>query len=286
MKENYNTVSVERVPFVQIPNVLFDDRNTSLKAKGLFGYMASKPPGWKFHINGMASQLKEGREAITSALQELEAAGWLKRQKRRIGNRFDGYNYTLIRNWPSRDTGFPDTEKTWCGKSASETPYHGNHEAENPPHSNNIKSNTKGSKNKKNKTQTERERDFFSENKELISVYADEIIKEGEVKNEKAYRRKIIRQFQKEDRSTLEAFKEWLPGHHARELTKRYRGLVLSVNSKGEPIKEEGRSKLYEITHNEGSFILKLNNGRKLSTDTLEILTKILQLNAEEAGAA
>ena len=45
----------------------------------------------------IATQMKEGREAIRSALKELEEAGYLKRiPKRNEKNGFSGYDYILV----------------------------------------------------------------------------------------------------------------------------------------------------------------------------------------------
>lgn len=64
--------------FAQISNELLCDEELSLKAKGLYSYMFSKPQDWNFTIKSMSSQLKEGVEAIHTALRELRDAGWLR----------------------------------------------------------------------------------------------------------------------------------------------------------------------------------------------------------------
>jgi len=64
-----------------IPQSVLYSRTLSLKAKGLFGYMQSKPDGWDFSADRIALECKEAREAIQSALHELECAGLLTRTK-------------------------------------------------------------------------------------------------------------------------------------------------------------------------------------------------------------
>lgn len=62
------------------PNDLLNNSGISLRAKGLFTYMQSKPDGWDFATNRMAKENKEGRDAIRKAAQELEDAGYLIRK--------------------------------------------------------------------------------------------------------------------------------------------------------------------------------------------------------------
>lgn len=70
-----------RIPnkFGQTPNELLNDSTLSLKAKGLYGFMQSKPDNWEFSISGLTHQLKEGEKAVREGIKELEIAGWLTR---------------------------------------------------------------------------------------------------------------------------------------------------------------------------------------------------------------
>lgn len=69
-----------KTTFGIVPNSLLNDNTISLKAKGLYAYMHSKPDNWDFTINGIASQLLEQYKAVASALKELENAGYLTRK--------------------------------------------------------------------------------------------------------------------------------------------------------------------------------------------------------------
>lgn len=69
--------------FTVMCNVALDDARLSLKAKGLYAVLMSKPEGWNVSYRGMQTQLKEGQTAILSALKELEVAGYLVRRKLR-----------------------------------------------------------------------------------------------------------------------------------------------------------------------------------------------------------
>jgi hypothetical protein len=65
-----------------IPNDLVNNLEISLKAKGLFAYIQSKPDGWDFSAERIAKYLKEGLQSVSSALKELEKSGYLIRQKK------------------------------------------------------------------------------------------------------------------------------------------------------------------------------------------------------------
>ena len=102
-----------------IPNELLNNPDISLKAKGLYGYLQSKPDNWKFSANRISYQNKEGIDAIRRTLQELEGSGYLERklaydkQKKRIS----GYDYTLYgkpiirksNHMENQSTGFQNT---------------------------------------------------------------------------------------------------------------------------------------------------------------------------------
>jgi predicted ArsR family transcriptional regulator len=82
--------------FGVIPVEILNSKELSLSAKGLYGYLQSKPDGWKFSISRMASQLKEGKDAIRRAILELERFGLLKRVPKKDKNgRWAGYDYEL-----------------------------------------------------------------------------------------------------------------------------------------------------------------------------------------------
>lgn len=71
-KENNYTV---------VDNHILRDKNASLKAKGLLVWMLSCSEDWNFTLEGMKKCLKEGDDAISSALKELETLGYLVRTK-------------------------------------------------------------------------------------------------------------------------------------------------------------------------------------------------------------
>lgn len=69
--------------FTRIPNAWVRDKDLSLKAIGLLTQLMSHQDGWSVSIQSLASQNSCGRDAIRSAVQELEKAGYLKRSQPR-----------------------------------------------------------------------------------------------------------------------------------------------------------------------------------------------------------
>ena len=68
--------------YTTLCNVALNDPALSLKAKGLFAFLMSKPDDWRISYRGLTTQLKEGKDAILGALKELEDAGYLQRSRR------------------------------------------------------------------------------------------------------------------------------------------------------------------------------------------------------------
>ena len=76
--------------FATTPNELLNDKTISLKAKGLFAYIQSKPDDWDFSVERIANSLLEGVESIRNTIQELEKKGYLTRKKVHLGQgKFD-----------------------------------------------------------------------------------------------------------------------------------------------------------------------------------------------------
>lgn len=67
--------------FTVMSNHHLRDKNLSLKAKGLLSQMLANEEGWEYSISGLISSNKEGKNAIQSALKELEENGYLIRTR-------------------------------------------------------------------------------------------------------------------------------------------------------------------------------------------------------------
>lgn len=73
------------VPFTQVANEVLNDERISLKAKGVFAYLFSKPSGWDFAAARIATDSVDGERSVNAALRELEENGYLDRRKKGDG---------------------------------------------------------------------------------------------------------------------------------------------------------------------------------------------------------
>ena len=67
--------------FTQIPNEWLRDDRISFKARGILALIMSHSRGWSLSIAKLAEQNKEGKDAIRSAISELEKFGYLERSQ-------------------------------------------------------------------------------------------------------------------------------------------------------------------------------------------------------------
>ena len=116
MSEHENNVRAKLAkdfPFTQVSNECLDNLNLSWRAKGLYSFLLSKATieGWRFSKSRLIKQAKEGRDALTVAIDELRKAGYLEMVPRREeGGTFSGYDWIL--HFVSQIT-----EKPECGKT-------------------------------------------------------------------------------------------------------------------------------------------------------------------------
>ena len=89
------TLRNKKTPYGSCPRKLLEDKNISLKAKALYAFMECKIDGWNFTASSMASQLKESRKTILTAMEELKASGWMTYHKKIGGSGV----YELIGNY-------------------------------------------------------------------------------------------------------------------------------------------------------------------------------------------
>lgn len=136
--------------FTVMSNVHLQDTRLSLKAVGLLSKLLSLKDDWKYSVEGLTQICKEGKDAITAALKELEACGYLVRnQTHDASGKIAGMEYIIyespqeitIDGKPANGeplTDYPSTEKPSTEKPLTENPL-----TENPPQLNTKISNTK-----------------------------------------------------------------------------------------------------------------------------------------------
>ena len=110
----------------------------TLKAKGLLSQMLSLPDTWDYTLKGLTHINRESLDAIRSAVQELERAGYITRSRERKENGQLGGAEYIIREQP-QDGFTPDNDPTppisgfpTPEKPTSENPTQANSTLENP----------------------------------------------------------------------------------------------------------------------------------------------------------
>ena len=111
---NYTTMS----------NYHLRDTSLSLKAIGLLSKILSLPEDWDYTVAGLAAICKEGRDAIQSAIKELEAAGYIERRQTHAEDGSFSSNEYVVHEVPAESplTGFPSTVKPSTGNPLTENP--------------------------------------------------------------------------------------------------------------------------------------------------------------------
>lgn len=82
--------------FVQIPNAWLRDKRLTRKARGLLAELLTHRVGWIVTVEALSEGGPEGRDAIMTALAELERFGYLQRERERDeGGRLRGARYSI-----------------------------------------------------------------------------------------------------------------------------------------------------------------------------------------------
>lgn len=117
------TIRVEKSSnYTVLSNHHLDDPRLSLKAVGLLSYMLRQPDGWDFTVEWLAGRHKDGRDSVRSCLRELEAAGYVVRERtHQEDGRFGGNDY-IVREIPAPSAGFPSMVEPSAGNPTLDKP--------------------------------------------------------------------------------------------------------------------------------------------------------------------
>ena len=97
--------------YTVMSNYHLQDKNLSLKAKGILSLMLSLPDNWDYSIEGLTTLSKDGKDSIITALHELEQNSYLVRtQNLNEKGQFNGYIYDIY-EMKQTNTEQPFTEK-------------------------------------------------------------------------------------------------------------------------------------------------------------------------------
>lgn len=80
--------------FTVLPNALLRNNLLSFRARGVLAMMLSNADGWETNMGWLEAQGTEGRDAIRSAMKELEAAGYAVYATRRDGGKIVCHEWT------------------------------------------------------------------------------------------------------------------------------------------------------------------------------------------------
>ncbi|MDC7224222.1 MAG: hypothetical protein PQJ60_10810 [Spirochaetales bacterium] len=82
--------------YTVIANEVFTREDLSAKAKGLYGYLMTRPDDWKIYKSDLHKRFKDGRDSINGAFRELSEAGYITKEAlRKEDGTFDGWGFTL-----------------------------------------------------------------------------------------------------------------------------------------------------------------------------------------------
>jgi DnaD/phage-associated family protein len=127
-------------PFVQIDRTVFEDQSLSWKAKGILGYLLSKPDNWQIYITDLEKKAKDGRDSVRTGLRELEEHGYVRKVRARTTDgKFAGWEYQVfetpinpgVTTDGKTEIGKSDFGKSEIGKSDTSNNYLSNKEESN-----------------------------------------------------------------------------------------------------------------------------------------------------------
>lgn len=83
-----NVIHRGKGSFTFVENTIFFDHGLSAKAKGIYCQIRSleNNPEWVFTIKGFASLVRDGADAVSAGIRELESAGYIIRARKRSEN--------------------------------------------------------------------------------------------------------------------------------------------------------------------------------------------------------
>ena len=146
--------------YTMMSNQHLKDKRLTLKAKGLMSVMLSLPENWDYTLRGLSAISKEGVDAISEAVKELERSGYvIRNRKRDERGRLSGTEYLIyedchMNSQPAQDAPKPEKpkrenprlENPVQEKPVQENPKQEKPEQENPAQLNTNRSNTNSEK--------------------------------------------------------------------------------------------------------------------------------------------
>ena len=134
--------------YTVMSNYHLRDKSLSLKAKGLLSQILSLPEDWDYTLSGLSFINRESKDAIRSAVNELERAGYIERRQTTDEHGKFSVNEYIIHEQPAQEapssenpttenptaeplSAYPSSENPTTGKPMTENPL-----SENPTQQN------------------------------------------------------------------------------------------------------------------------------------------------------
>lgn len=113
--------------YTVMSNRHLDDTRLSLKAIGLLSKILRLPDDWDYTLEGLAHICKEGKDAIRSAIVELERAGYIERRQTHAADGSFAGNEYIVHEAPfdadaTPSSGFPTTGNPLTDNPSTENP--------------------------------------------------------------------------------------------------------------------------------------------------------------------
>ena len=138
--------------YTVMSNFHLRDKRLSLKAKGLLSQMLSLPEDWDYTLAGLSYINRESKDAVRSAINELEQYGYIERRQTTDERGKFSVNEYVIHESP--------VEAPSSDYPSSENPTTGNPSTEKPSSEKPTQLNTKKSKKEKQKTDSSNTQSF------------------------------------------------------------------------------------------------------------------------------
>lgn len=91
--------------YTVMSNTHLRDDKLTLKAKGLLSQILSLPEDWRYSIAGLTKLNSDGKDAVRSAIRELEKAGYIERRKIQDEHGHFLVEYTIYEIPPDSEVG-------------------------------------------------------------------------------------------------------------------------------------------------------------------------------------
>jgi len=112
-------------PYVIVNKVALNDKRLTWKAKGIFCYLLSMSDNWEFYLSELEKHANNGRDCLSSGINELEKYGYIIRKRDRDKNGlFKGITWEVIEspNLSHPKTGYPGLDKPESDKPFTDNP--------------------------------------------------------------------------------------------------------------------------------------------------------------------